>query len=105
MSDIQLVQSNFTNIAAQNVNKAFVYFSDCNLPLNVCVNYGTTSQTGNLCNYEYLKMLRFKILKSPPLRGVSFVVAKKIWREKCGYESMNTSRYSTKNTTVNSKST
>ena len=52
--------------------------------LNVCVNYGT-SQTGNLCNYEYLKMLRFKILKSPPVRGVSFVVAKKIWRKKCGY--------------------
>ena len=33
MSDIQLVQSNFTNIAAQNVNKAFVCFSDYNLPL------------------------------------------------------------------------
>ena len=31
--DIQLVQSNLTNIAAQNVNKAFVYISDCNLPL------------------------------------------------------------------------
>ena len=34
MSDIQLVQLNFTNIAAQNVKKAFVYISDCNLPLN-----------------------------------------------------------------------
>ena len=33
VSDIQLVQSNFTNIAAQNVNKVFVYISDCNLPL------------------------------------------------------------------------
>ena len=33
VSDIQLVQSNFTNIAAQNVNKAFVYITDCNLPL------------------------------------------------------------------------
>ena len=35
VSDIQLVQSNFTNIAAQNVNKAFVYISDCNLALNI----------------------------------------------------------------------
>ena len=33
MSDIQLVESYFTNVAAQNVNKAFVYISDCNLPL------------------------------------------------------------------------
>ena len=33
VSDIQLVQSNVTNIAAQNVNKVFVYISDCNLPL------------------------------------------------------------------------
>ena len=31
--DIQLFQSNFTNIAGQNVNKAFLYISDCDLPL------------------------------------------------------------------------
>ena len=35
LSDIQLVQSNFTNVAAQNVNKAFVYNSNCNLLLNI----------------------------------------------------------------------
>ena len=40
MSDIQLVQSNFINIAAQNINKAFVYISDCNLPLTI-VNRNT----------------------------------------------------------------
>ena len=33
MSDIQLVQSNNKNIATQNVSKAFVYISNCNLPL------------------------------------------------------------------------
>ena len=39
------------------------------------------------------------------LRGVNFVVAKEIWRKKCGYESVNKSPYLTENTTVNSKRT
>ena len=49
--DIQLVQSNFTNIAAQNVNKAFtfVYIGDCNLPLIFSYNAR--------CNLFYKLML------------------------------------------------
>ena len=50
MSDIQLVQPNFTNISAQNVNKAFGYISDCNLPLKVVlpVNYERARDNGLL---------------------------------------------------------
>ena len=39
MSDIQLVQSNFTNIADQIESKAFVYISGCVMSLKIRHNY------------------------------------------------------------------